>query len=311
MLKCKGSARKAKGGRGKSGKTSKSKVTKTKRMQSTQNGAEHVIKLRAAIFTEGGEDKDVLAPLAAFSAFKIGEQDVTVEFATGKTVDHTTRSAEFYMCKQHLEECYNSSGWGWDDDDKKGELRGEATRHLIARCGSENEMIGFAAFRFTLQGELFEQVKGNTTLLVYDLHVKPEYQRSGLGRHLMRLLEMIALKQHMSFVEIFVTRDCEPAHQFVQSKLKGYSTAAVQALMDDLEGDVDDESFTVYSKCVDRQLKARRKAEAESKNEAQALAWSLSKALTDGLAITSAATESNTAAATATAETKSDEKQES
>ena len=213
----------------------------------------------------------------------------TLDFATGKQLDRATLKAVCDLSKRHMESIYDSSGYGWDDDDKKSELRNAATRHLIARS-ADGQVAGFAAFRFTLQGEMYEQMKGEPALLVYDLQVEDAHQRKGLGRHLVRMLEMIALKQRMSYVELFVTTDNSVAKDFIAKKLKGYTDGGRQELMMELDGDAGfDESFAVFSKCVNKKLSAKKQVEKEKLSEVQQLAWSLSDALNKGLQVTSAA----------------------
>lgn len=65
-------------------------------------------------------------------------------------------------------------------------------------------MIGFAQFRFSFQGELFNAQAGEPSLFVYDVQLQPTAQRMGLGRHLMLALELVARKQKMSFMQILV-----------------------------------------------------------------------------------------------------------
>lgn len=37
----------------------------------------------------------------------------------------------FELCKEHMEDLYDSSGYGWDDDDKMRELTEPGSRFLL------------------------------------------------------------------------------------------------------------------------------------------------------------------------------------
>ena len=48
-----------------------------------------------------------------------------------------------------------------------------------------------------MQGELYQKMAGHPCLWMYSLQVAPEVQRSGLGRHLVTMCELIANKTNM------------------------------------------------------------------------------------------------------------------
>ena len=62
--------------------------------------------------------------------------------------------------------------------------------------------LGFVHFRFTVQGEVIDAMSGETQVYVYDIHIEEEFQRKGLGKHLLIILELIARKEKMSFLSI-------------------------------------------------------------------------------------------------------------
>ena len=221
-----------------------------------------LIVLRAALFDAAGADVDCLAPFKAFSALKLSDEEtVTVAFSTGKTLPRERMKQCFNMSKAHMEGVYDSSEYGWDDDDKKSELKDASSRLLVA-TNAAGELVGFVAFIMTLQGELYEKPIGEPCMLVRDMQVAPAYQRRGVGRHLMRLCEMIGMKFQLGYVEALVTRDNAAAHAFFTSKAKGYSTEG-RDFLDELDGDWDDDSFVVYSKCVSKALKHAAKIQAQ------------------------------------------------
>ena len=266
-------------------KTSKQTVTKTKARTMGSVEDQKLIVLRAALFDAAGADVDCLAPFRAFSSMKLSDEEtLTVTFATGKTLPRDQMKACFNMSKAHMEEIYDASEYGWDDDDKKSELKDASSRLLIA-TNPAGEVVAFVAFIMTLQGELYEKPIGEPCLLVRDMQVTTAYQRRGVGRHLMRLCEMIGMKFQLGYVEALVTRENAAAHAFFTSKAKGYSTEG-RDFLDELDGEWDDDSFVVYSKCVSKVLKHAAKIQAQQAKEAESLMFNLSAALSAGVSLT-------------------------
>jgi N-alpha-acetyltransferase 40 len=286
-----------KGGGGKSGKKKTKggvkKIVKTKKMQSTAAGTDKVVQLRAAIFKEDGKDRDVLADFKAFQTFNRNGLKLNINFFTGGNLQPTTRRWMHSLTKKNMKEVYDKD-YGWDDEDKMSELREKASRFLVVTQEFADgdfvdekltKKVAFVNFRFTLQGECYESMKGETCLFIYDIQVEPEYQRKGLGKHLMQLCELIGTKQRMKFLQLLIPNGNDVAVNFLSTKLKDYDFDATG--LDYVDGDVEDFGFKLQSKCIDRQLKKSiQKVKAEQEN-LQTLAWDLSKALNDGLNITS------------------------
>ena len=99
----------------------------------------------------------------------------------------------FINIAQNMEDLYDDSGYGWDDEDKRNELGDRACRFLVAYDEDDEEKnpIAFINFRFTTQGEYCNCRGGDPCLFVYDIHVAKEKQRKGLGKHLMMLVCLI------------------------------------------------------------------------------------------------------------------------
>lgn len=281
----KGGKKKSKGGKGKA-------IVKTKKMKSTAAGTDKIVQLRKALFDDAGKDKNVLADFKAFQKFSRNGLQLNIDFYTGSNVSPTTRRWMHSLTKRNMKEVYDKD-YGWDDEDKMSELRENATRFLVVTQEfDENEKltkaVAFVNFRFTLQGECYDAMKGETCLFIYDIQVEPEYQRKGLGKHLMQLCELMGTKQKMKFVQLLIPNGNDVAVSFLSKKLKGYEFDANG--LDFVDGDVSDFGFKLQSKCIDRELKKRiQKVKAENEN-VQTLAWDLSKALNDGLKLTTEAT---------------------
>ena len=260
-------------------------------MKTTKAGADQIVYLRGAIYDESGNDRNLLLPLAAFSSLRVAatdtetEEQLTISFATGKQVPRSDIKFMFNVSKATMEEIYDDSEYGWDDDDKLSELKDPSTRHLLVRTASD-ELVGFVSFQLTLQGEMYQSVKGKACVFVREFQVVEKYQRRGIGRHLSRLLEMIGMKNNMSYVEYLVTSENTVAQNFIATKCKGYATDSRDDLLDEIGGDCrDDESFVIYSKVVSKELKMKAKLEAKRAKENAKLAQQLALAMNAGVSI--------------------------
>lgn len=198
-----------KNGKGKTGGGSVV-VKKTVARQTTAID-DSIIALRAAIFAADGSDKNVTVGISpSLMRFEKNGLDLQIEFAT--RLEREEVGWAFDLVAETMEEKYDASGYGWDDDDKKKELTEKGTRFLLVRewpvdgegsdDGSKGELVGFVHFRFTVQGEVIDQMAGEASLHVFDIHIEEHSQRKGLGKHLLTLLELIARRENMRVLSL-------------------------------------------------------------------------------------------------------------
>ena len=107
------------GGKAKSSKSSvkgtgsEAIATRTEKLATSRNG-DVVTLLRRALRNDDGSDRDLLAELPSFTAFKRNGLDLKIEFRCGKTLAKEEAIECFSMAKLHMKEEYNKSGYGWD-----------------------------------------------------------------------------------------------------------------------------------------------------------------------------------------------------
>lgn len=53
-----------------------------------------------------------------------------------------------------------------------------------------------------MQGEFVDEMKGEPSLIVWDVAIDNDARRKGLGRHLLVLLELVARQTRMRFVSL-------------------------------------------------------------------------------------------------------------
>jgi len=236
----------SKGGSSKSGggKEYTETITRSKKMQTSALDA-NVLVLRAALFEESGADKDVLKPLLPiFKMFKKNGLNVDLEFSV--KLGKRDFNWAFDLTKKHMEQTYEDSEYGWDDEDKSKELKEDGARFILARDKDTGKLVGFAHFRFTVQGEVMQQMTGTTCLYVWDLQVEEAYQRKGLGAHMLKVMELIALQQRMKFVSVPVQNACDTGIAFITNTASGYVPDVY--LKELLMFSAEEEGFQVYSK---------------------------------------------------------------
>ena len=218
-------------------------ITRTKKL-ATSGLDSNVLILRNALFEESGADKDVMASIVPFfKVYKKNGMNVRLDFSVKLTKKELTWA--FDLCKHHMEQVYNDSEYGWDDEDKMKELKEDGARFILARDETTGKPVGFAHFRFTVQGEFLQQMAGATCLCVWDLHVDGALQRKGLGKHMLKVLELVASQQKMKFVSIPVQNACAMGLGFLDG-VGGY--VADVYLRELMQFDAEDEGFQVYSK---------------------------------------------------------------
>lgn len=174
------------------------KIETTKPRQTTAIN-DNIVVLRSALFEESGKDKDVTKDIAkSFMKFDRNGLDVTIDFVTKLSKEESKWA--FDLVKETMEDKYEASGYGWDDEDKLRELTEKGTRFLVVREGGTP--VGFVHFRFTVQGEVIDQMAGDPSLHIYDISIEEELQRKGLGKHLLLILELVARREKMKLLSL-------------------------------------------------------------------------------------------------------------
>lgn len=198
-MKGQGGGGTAKGG-GKTRSGGGSLAIEKTRARTTTAIDENIVKLRTAIFDDFGKDKNVCAGIAPFMKYNRNDVDVDITF----TPKLSKAESEwcFEITKDNMEDRYDASGYGWDDEDKHQTLTEQGARFLVIRAWPEDDeaqgqLVGFAHFRFSVQGEYMDTMAGEPSLILWDLHIEEEYQRKGLGRHIVTLLELVARREGM------------------------------------------------------------------------------------------------------------------
>ncbi|KAI8950622.1 acyl-CoA N-acyltransferase [Xylaria longipes] len=97
-------------------------------------------------------------------------------------------SADLNACYHLIEETsradYESSTFGWKPVKKIAEMKSPELRYILVK-NSKGVVRGFTSLMPTYE-------EGEPVVYCYEIHLKPELQRTGLGRLLMSFLESVA-----------------------------------------------------------------------------------------------------------------------
>jgi len=144
---------------------------------------------------------------------------------------------------------YRSSSWGLNLDEKRKELRRDHARFLIVKRDEidetqggekldatrsfaqnvdtvynddkDNSIVAFTHFRFETNDEDISPIDQEVVLYVYEVQVSERLKRGGLGRRLMSIMELIAMKRDgVNKVMLTVFKENQIALNFYTKKMK-------------------------------------------------------------------------------------------
>ena len=219
------------------------------RDRKTREINENLAVLKKALFAEDGGDKDVTLGIAP-PFLRYVRNGINVEIVFSPQLKTEQLEWAFDLTKERMESIYDLSGYGWDDEDKRGELLEPGARFLLLFDRSKSsatwgELVGFVHFRFTVQGELMDMMEGDTCVFVWDIQIEDGFQRKGLARHLLTLLELIGTREGMKAVSVPIQNADSSSREWIH-KLKGYIPD--QSIRNRLNFDPQEEGFEVFSK---------------------------------------------------------------
>ena len=134
-----------------------------------------------------------------------------ITFARACDLDDATRVAIFGLLKTNMEAKYDAA-WGWSDKEKKKEQNEEDARFCLVRSPA-GDLIAFSHFRFSLEGVY-------KVIYIYEVQVDATYRSQGLGKRLVQLLELLAVKKKMEWTMCTVFKCNERSMSFFTGKMK-------------------------------------------------------------------------------------------
>jgi len=127
-----------------------------------------------------------------FSVYNKNGLDLTLQTLRAPDMEEETLSWAFDTVKTNMAPLYQEvyqSCQELDWEDKREEMREDLAWYLIVRT-QEGAPVAFSHFRYDLD-------YGDEVLYCYQIQVKEEFRRKGLGRFMMKVLEMLMIKADM------------------------------------------------------------------------------------------------------------------
>merc|ERR1711925_24111 len=102
--------------------------------------------------------------------------------------------------------------FGWKEKEKKTEMREDLAWYLIAST-QEGTPVAFTHFRFDMDYD-------DEVVYCYELQVEKAFRRKGLGRFMMKVLEMLTIKADMLKLMVTIFKKDKPEVEFFKKALK-------------------------------------------------------------------------------------------
>jgi len=139
----------------------------------------------------------------------------------------------FDLTKQNMQLVYEST-WGWNDKSKRKELDDDRMWFLLAN-DEQGTPVAFSSFRFDIDFD-------KPVVYCYEIQLANEIQGKGLGKFMMKILQLFAIKYHMQKVVATVLYKNERSLNFFKDKL-GYVVDSSSPF---------DECYCILSKAIPR-----------------------------------------------------------
>lgn len=152
---------------------------------------------------------DPLAKFPTFQKFERNGLSCTLSCKRVRDLAPETLEWAIELCSQNMKAMYEKSSGGWHAWEKREEMSEDAAWYLIASDTNTQKPIAFSHFRFDMD-------YGDEVLYCYELQLEKEYQKKGLGKFMMQVLELMAFSNQMMKVVLTVFKHNPDAMAFYE-----------------------------------------------------------------------------------------------
>ena len=151
-----------------------------------------------------------------FSVYNKNGLDLQLETLRASDLDEKTLDWAFDTVKTSMKPLYdeahkNDPEDGWREDAKKGEMREDMAWILLAKT-QDGAPVAFSHFRYQMNDD-------DEVLYCYDLQVMETYRRKGLGKFMMKVLEMLMIKADMLKIMCIIFKNDNTGVDFFKTAL--------------------------------------------------------------------------------------------
>jgi len=229
----------------------KEKKAERKAMEKKMNAGVAIVKLANSV-------EDPLSQLPKpFSVYNKNGLELSLETTRAPDVDEKTKVWAFNLVKDNMMPLYKEAysqdpdmeaEFGWKEKEKQTEMREDLAWYLIART-SEGTPVAFSHFRYDMDYD-------DEVVYCYELQVEKAYRRKGLGRFMMKVLEMLMLKADMLKLMCTIFKKDEPEVAFFKKCLKFEKdeTSFVDTVEEQFEYEILSRFNMIKKKKIDEEL---------------------------------------------------------
>jgi ribosomal protein S18 acetylase RimI-like enzyme len=154
----------------------------------------------------------LIIPKRSDDAAEKPETTLSIQYNSSVDLSDTRFKQCLDLFENNMGEQYSKSSWGLDMKAKEDELRHEKARYLLLIPDDESdELAGFVHFRFTYDDE---EGPSYGVIYVFEIQIDESYQRRGLGKKVMDLVEALTLQAELYKVMLTVFKANESAMKF-------------------------------------------------------------------------------------------------
>ena len=153
---------------------------------------------------------NLLSLVPPFAAYKKNGLDLKIE-APSEVTDEQ-RQWCVGLLKTNMAKVYEEGGFPWSDTEQTSLLKEADARLLLVR-DADGCLLGFSHFRYLIEGDV-------PVLYVYELQLEERVTGKGLGRHVMAMFQLAAVKTGMHSVMATVMRQSDRAMRFFLGQMK-------------------------------------------------------------------------------------------
>ena len=107
---------------------------------------------------------------------------------------------------------YEDSKLGWDVKNKRKEMLNPKAWYLLAET-NDGTIAGYSHFKYDMSFD-------DEVVNVYEIQIDSDYQRKGLGKFMMQVLEILAIKAEMRKIMVSVLKHNPGASSFFKKTMK-------------------------------------------------------------------------------------------
>jgi len=190
----------------------KAKVSKAAEKKKERLEMQKRVDARIKFVNAANKQEDPLGALPSFKAFSKNGVKWSLASRRVTDLDEDEKKAVVDLLIRNMKAFYEKSNWGWNEKNKKEEMLDDSAWYLLAK-DEEGKICGFSHFRYDMDYD-------DEVLYVYEIQIEEEFQKKGLGKFMMQVLEMLAFKADMRKIMLTVLKHNEIAAKFFKSHMK-------------------------------------------------------------------------------------------